>query len=401
MKAHTKALRTLPPQERRAAQVSLLLSRDQHKSSGHCVCGTLPAYCFCSELANLSPLFSTLHHHVSVFLHPRELHRNNSTHHLIQLLLQGRCSTVVVAGCSGGEAAPSAASPSPAFSSCSAAYAAVLASCAATGATPVVLFPSASAASIPAWQAAALPTPASPAHIILLDSTWSESLAMSRELAALGASFVSLALPPAGLVSLFQACRRQPMEGKVCTAEALAYMLHELRGGGVPPTTLPPQQQQQQQPPSPLAVTRLHTALLPALRSAHSQALLHALAVSVDRQTKQMGMLGGAASRGPGFRTWQLGVEGAGPFLGAVPAHVLERVCEYAYGPGAVCPSGFFRRFAGQQSRQKAGGSSGSGGGAAEAALEPWQARLAPLAQCSKALAAFAQGQWLLSSSRR
>jgi DTW domain-containing protein YfiP len=373
---HKASLLALPPQDRRNAQVSLLLEREKLRSSNHCACGTLrsqaPALCLCRRLSALASTFSSLPHAVSVFLHPRELHRNNSTHHLIVSLLRGHGEAVVVAGGSTSAEGGEAAAPSG-FQSATAAFGRIQASCEAAGRTPLVLFPCAAALTVEEWRKSA---PSASAHVVLLDSTWSEAQCVARELASRGATFVKLGLPEGGVASLFQACRRQPAEGKVCTAEALAYFFEELGGGclqGLPGGSSG----------STFAGPHLHTALLPSLTSHHAKALLTAVAMSVDRQVKQTGMLGSSKhSRGAGFRTWELG-EGAGPLLGALPAHVLERVAELAYGRSSVCPSGYYQR----------GRFAKEGGG--EASAPPWVEATVPLARCSKALLHFSRGQWL------
>ena len=388
---HKHDLAALPPHARRAAQVSLLLQRDASRSARHCRgCGALPALCCCAEWRAQAAALAACPHAVSVFLHPRELHRSNSTHHCILALLgSGRAAAVVVAGAGGAAEAQGGGSDcggdgdgGAPFVSAARAYADVQAACAASGRSPVVLFPSAAALTVAQWRAASDAPRGGAHHVILLDSTWSESQCMARELAALGADFVRLSLPEAGVVSLFQACRKQPAEGKVCTAEALAYFFNELAGGGDVAAGAPCGGSSG----SPFAGPHLHFALLPSLRSAQCRALLYALAVSVDRQSKQTGLIKGCArsSRGAGFRTWRLGA-GAGPWLGALPAWLLERVCELAYGRGGVCSSGYFPRSAGSS-----GG--GGGGGAAEPA---WvRSSRVPLAHCSRALSDFARGVW-------
>ena len=214
---------------------------------------------------------------------------------------------------------------------------------------------------------------------------------MARELALLGAAFVQLTLPEAGVVSVFQAVRRQPAEGKVCTAEALAFLLEEMhawrqRGQALvpppppplpPPLPLPPDAAEL--PASPFAGPHLHFAALPALASARAKALVLAAACLVDRHVKQTSMLGGRHSRGAGFRTWRLGA-GAGPLLGGLPAHLVERICAFAYGEGRVAASGYFAR---TQAR-----TGGVGVPAAHCGAR------VPLAQASTALSVFAGGGW-------
>ena len=302
----------LPPSGRREVQLVKILSRALDKTSKrlNCVCGPLPAYCFCDVLNLERKKLVAMPHSLRVFLHPRELSRSNSTHRFL-LSLFGSRGGFDVLGSSGGDAGGGFTTSTTAE-----AWNRVGESCKVSGQRPCVLFPGAHSVPLQDWYAR-VPTEERTAglHIVVLDSTWSESNSMARELASLGAPFVSLT-ETASPASLFSACRKQAAPSKVCTAEAVAAMIGELGGAG----------------------------------AYHSRVILYCCKALVDRVTRQTGLVGPLA-RGPGYRTWSLGESGAGAFLGRLPTWILELVGEYAYGPGVgVIPGGYFWRLSGEES---------------------------------------------------
>lgn len=350
-----------------------MLERQKVSLAKHCVCGPLPRYCMCKHLARERAKLFALRHAVQVFIHPRELSRSNSTHRLLLALFDDQtCGLEVVGGVHGGsvegvvkekeegedkegeDKEGGGSTPPPpgvTFTSTKEAWGRVLASCQRTGRTPAVLFPSPHSQPIPTWLASLTPQQRSKgAHVVALEATWSETSSMARELHALGAPFVSLS--SLGGPSLFQPCRKQVAATKVCTAEAVALFLGEC---GHP---------------------------------YHSKVLLDCLRTLVDRITRQTGLICPTA-RGSGHRTWELG-EGGGEHLGRIPAWCVERIAEYAYGVGSVCPS-FYRE------RRAGGGSvacSWEVGREGSALPPPSQYTQTPLAHASKSLYFFAAGHW-------
>jgi DTW domain-containing protein YfiP len=349
--ARVAALHALPPHARRAAQVRGIISRGAARVGRLCAgCGAAAALglCFCGELGALSAKMEKCPHALLTLLHARELVRSNSTHRLLAALWPRGDAAVVVHGDAAGGGAAAAA------------WARVLRESAVDGRAPLVLFPASGALGVAAVRAR-FPA-ARGARLVLCEGTWCEARTLAKDLAALGATLCKL--QPLPHPALFQACRRQPAPGKVSTAEAVALFCEEwLRAGQAPgaaapfPLPPPPLPPPLGPPAAPFSqALHLHAARLPTVRSSHAQVTLLAVATLVDRAAAQTGLLGGPHSRGAGYRTWVLGPS-CGPFLGAVPAWIVERVCEYAYGPGAAMPSGYLER-----ARPRKGGGGGEGG---------------------------------------
>lgn len=325
----------------RDAQLARVVERSVASTANKCVaCGLLHRYCACSSSAWRSSRMQLSRCPIALatILHSRELGRGTSTHRLLGHIFPD-ADTYVVKWRGDGF------------------WAHIQTLCAADGRTPFVLFPSATAMSA---REACVGLPRNRIRVVVLDGHWKEAAKLASIIPP-GVAFITLSgTTDSNAVSLFQACRTQPAEGKLCTAEAVGCALDEIIGS-----------------------------------SGYGSAIRSALRTFVDCHVRQLHLIGlGPHTRGVGYRTWTLGPSAGA--LGAVPAYLVELIANFA--GHAVAPSGY-------RPRDRWSDVTHSDGSirvpSADTLPPPSVFTRAPLAQTCRALYYFAAGSCLESGTAR
>lgn len=266
----------------RDAQLARVVARSVASNANKCAtCGLLHRFCACSSPAwQISrQQLSSCRIALTTILHSRELGRGTSTHRLLGHIFPD-ADTYTVKRRGDGY------------------WGHIEALCAVDGRTPFVLFPSATA--VPVRDACA-GLPRDRIRLIVLDGHWAEASRLAS-IVPPTVQFVALSPTEQG-PSLFQACRTQPAEGKLCTAEAVGCALDEIYGSSV-----------------------------------SGNAIRAALRTFVDSHVRQLHLIGlGPHKRGAGYRTWTLGPSAGA--LGNLPVYLIERIADFA--GDAVAPSGY------------------------------------------------------------